>query len=560
MTRRVLLAVTTAVALACTGTQGPQGAPGPQGSTGPQGTPGPQGVPGPTGAQGVIGPAGEAGAIGPTGPQGLAGATGPTGPTGAAGLAGLPGATGPTGSTGATGPAGPGIAVMTATGTVSPTSFVEVTHNLGSNAIIANAYVSNDSGATWTQVATTGGAATDFGSGADGALTVSGTTTIDQIRTTCSGTSGSTQLSVGNTTGFAAGQSVLVIQAQGAGAGAWEEHTITSVGGALLTLARPLSATYSTAGGNHAQVLHVPEYTNVNITGTLTASAWDGNTGGIVAFKANGTVTIAPSGRIDASALGFRGGISNGTNELYTTVGPWAGESYGGPSLRTAVISAGVTLPNFGGGAGGIAANAEGMTGGHGGSYGTAGALGWSAYYVAPGQQRAPTYGDTELVQLHLGSGGGGGSNAYNGGGITQAPGAGVGGNGGGIVFIRAATLQSSGIIAANGGNGTFGHYLGYACTVINGGGGGGGSGGSVLTVAGAGSVGSTSATGGSGGSSVATCYGNWSGPPRGGDGGEGRLKVRSAAGSFRIVMPDMNKVRLISTGPTANALLVVKQ
>lgn len=116
-------AVTLAIlALACTGSAGPQGPAGPQGVTGPQGSPGPQGVPGPTGPAGAIGPTGETGATGPAGPQGPegqqgpAGAVGPLGPTGAMGQTGPQGpegqpgpagAQGPTGPTGATGPTGP---------------------------------------------------------------------------------------------------------------------------------------------------------------------------------------------------------------------------------------------------------------------------------------------------------------------------------------------------------------------------------------------------------------------------------------------------------------------
>ena len=43
----------------------------------------------------------------------------------------------------------------------------------------------------------------------------------------------------------------------------------------------------------------------VNAGGTLTSHAWDGTTGGVVAFKARGALTIL--GQVNASAIGFRG-------------------------------------------------------------------------------------------------------------------------------------------------------------------------------------------------------------------------------------------------------------
>jgi hypothetical protein len=89
------------VALAGTGTPGPQGPPGPPGPAGPlgpQGEPGPQGPQGATGPQGPAGAQGPAGPAGPQGPKGDNGIQGPIGPQGPVGPPGvLPSVSCPTG-------------------------------------------------------------------------------------------------------------------------------------------------------------------------------------------------------------------------------------------------------------------------------------------------------------------------------------------------------------------------------------------------------------------------------------------------------------------------------
>lgn len=517
------------------------------GSTGPAGPAGPAGPQGPAGAKGSDGAPGATGPTGPEGPQGPTGAAGPTGPAGAAG------------PSGPQGPAGTGTPPFTATGTVAPGSPLVVTHSLNSNNVVVSAYVSTDNGQSFTLVGGAG-AAVNTGTGADGPLTVSSPTTIDGTRSGCTGAAGSTSLSVTNTTGFAAGQAVLIVQMQGSGAGTWEENTVATVGGAALTLTSPLAGSYSSTGSDRAQVLKVPQYTTVTVSSDLGASAWDGTTGGILAFKATGAVTVQAGGRLTVAGRGFRGGLGSGHVEPYTTGsgGPYAGESWTGPSIRSVVPVSGRALPNGGGGAGGVAANAEGMTGGHGGSHGTAGSLGQSANQRDALQAAADPYGDPDFLTLFLGSGGGGGGNTYTtGGGITQTAGLGNGGAGGGIIVVRAGSVRNSGVITAAGGNGTNGYLVTQTTANISGGGGGGGSGGAVLISSGGGNAGAVNVSGGEGGSATATLYGNWTSAPVGGHGGEGRMKVLSAP--FVVTLPDKNSARLTSNGPSAQALVVVK-
>ena len=63
-------------------------------------------------------------------------------------------------------------------------------------------------------------------------------------------------------------------------------------------------------GESLSQVCTVPEYTNVSLlTGeSIAAAPWDGSSGGVVAFLANGFVSIGNSAFNTAAGAGFRGG------------------------------------------------------------------------------------------------------------------------------------------------------------------------------------------------------------------------------------------------------------
>lgn len=141
-----------------------------------------------------------------------------------------------------------------------------------------------------------------------------------------------TSLTVSSTTGFAAGNKILIIQMQGAtvnpitytsafgnitninNAGNYETATIASVAGSTINLSNALTRTYTPSG--NVQIVSVPQYNaGVTVTGTLTAAAWNGSTGGVLALEscgsgANGTITL--NADIDVNNKGFRPGIING--------------------------------------------------------------------------------------------------------------------------------------------------------------------------------------------------------------------------------------------------------
>jgi hypothetical protein len=408
------------------------------------------------------------------------------------------------------------------------------------------------------------------GTGDDGAITVTGTTNLntqnliagrscadggDAVDYLLSGSVAANASSLTLTRAPAAGcltngDEILVIYMQGGASsdpssvGEYETDLVASISGATLSLQTPLVNGYSASDGNgHAQavmVQRVPNYTNVTIQGgaTLTASAWNGSTGGVLFFRASGTVTV--HGSIDADGLGYAGGAATAP----ASSGEWAKTGEG--VLPSKVASGGVG--NKDGGGGGIA-NKSGVNdssgGGGGGNAGNGGAGAGKGVGGGSPSGSGAAFGTVSLTQLLLGGGGGAGGGADSGctgysGTSYPAVAGGDGGAGGGVVVISAGTITSDGTIKADGSNGAkrplnpnnpnAANLSGYngdgdpPC----GGGGGGGAGGSIFLSAASGAdlaSGTLSATGGNGGAGV-----YFGGAGGGGGGGAILLSVISAA------------------------------
>lgn len=388
-----------------------------------------------------------------------------------------------------------------------------------------------------------------FGDGSDGALTISTNTTETPIDSACTGTSGSTSLTATNAS-FATGQIILIHQSQGSGAGTWMRNKIISYTAGTITLDTALNATYSTG----AQVRVLKQYTNVTINSgkTYTAKAWNGTVGGILAFLANGTVTI--TGSISAagskgaetrstgtytSALttggGFRGAGSRAqASATQTSRGEgissssWNNDDYGTSGSGNAGGGAKQTGSGHGGGGGGGGANASVGSNGKRGPYPP-------DQQVTVGSGATTTTGSADLTTMTFGGGGGGACNDGNNGGGTQEQ-IGSGGSGGGIIFITGAALTISGSISANGGNG------GDAYTA-NGGsieysGGGGGAGGSILLKCQTATLGSSLITAAAGTGGVCTNAGNYK---VGGDGSVGRINLDYYTSYTGTTTPTLN-------------------
>jgi len=281
--------------------------------------------------------------------------------------------------------------------------------------------------------ANSGGINPDLGDGSDGSLNVaSGTTTINTIKTVLSTNvaSGATSITVSDATGFSANQKILIIQMKDANGSTYsqltdtwsagqeiqEEIEIDSVAGNTLNLKsaliRPnISAQSYNYPASYTQVLKIMQYTTVDIStgATLTALDFDDSTGGIVAFKASGTLTVSSGGKIDASKLGHLGGV-----KALAGPAPRAGKGIGG--------SAGNGSRTGGGGYGGAGRTSSGS-----------GGIAYGAYPAKP----------------NLGSGAGG--TAYY---LNTSSRASTGGDGGGLVIIQANTLVNDGQIISDGKNG----------------------------------------------------------------------------------------------------------
>ncbi len=347
-----------------------------------------------------------------------------------------------------------------------------------------------------------------------GSLTVSSGQTLYANTIQTAATASGTSATVGSSTGFDNGDTVLFHQTQGTNAGKWELNTIASMSGNAWTLTNALANSYS----GKAQVLKVPHYTSVTIQNgaTLTALPWNGTTGGVLAFQSDGTVTV--NGTIDMNGKGYRGGAGSRRADGHSGQ---QGESYTNIGATCSTNGCNVKANNGGGGgSGGVFASGSG--GGSGAGFASAGTNAPTGASI-PGN----LYGATTPGTLFMGSGGG--SGYEDGAGAV----AGNGGNGGGLIMIIAPTVTVNGTVTAQGAGGvTTTSY-----------GGGGGSGGSVYVEATTATFGTNKvlATGGP--------AGNSGGAASGGVGGTGRIYLVSCNAPSGTTNPAVNVQNTCSTG-----------
>jgi len=377
-----------------------------------------------------------------------------------------------------------------------------------------------------------------LGSGRDGALSVTAANTVinryAQVIQPLA--PGDRTIKVGSVTGFGTGDLVLVLQTTGVvpvpasgttarlditndPVGRWELARVHAVSGSekTLTVTAPLIYSYA---GSVTQVVRVPEYTSVTINSGagLSASSWDGNMGGIIAFLATGT--LKNDGQINANGAGFRGGAASGdtgTNTGCTGLdeasgrGAQKGEGIANTRFGTSATGRG-NVANAGGG--GVCFKSGGAGGGNGG----AGGKGGRTHDSLDGARDVggmPGVGLSYSVFDHLLFGGGGGSGHGNSGGT------GTGGRGGGIIFIRGNVMEGAGTITANG-------LAGAASSAGDAGGGGGAGGTAYVRMVGTASCTHIRARGGSGGgSNGGTAY-----VGTGGGGGSGSVLLQSSGGT----------------------------
>jgi hypothetical protein len=364
------------------------------------------------------------------------------------------------------------------------------------------------------------------GTGADGDLSLStefdlssdtsgSRTDADGVAYNVSSISGADVTVDSTVSGIAAGDEVLILNAHGSDAahtnvGVYEFAEVSSVSGAVVTLTASVSNTFGETSNadltDQTLVLQrVPNYADVTISsgGLLTTAAWDGSTGGVVAFRASGTVLVESGGEISASELGYAGGETGSAYNCDAFQGEsYAGEGEGdGDGACTSYNEYwGQYVANYGGGGAHIT--------GAGGNYGGGATDGdsWTGGSATP-PSAGDTYGSADLSSLFFGSGGGG---VWYG---LSSPGA--GGDGGGVVYIAAFDLETQDTDAITSWGGTTTAWATGSWTY----GAGGGAGGSIWLIADSMTL-ATDSVAADGG------FGQASYTRVGGDGGEGRVRV----------------------------------
>lgn len=338
-------------------------------------------------------------------------------------------------------------------------------------------------------------------------------------------------ITVTDITGFNIGDAAILMQTQGAviseardsdfgritdigNAGRYEKVQITDIQGNILILDNPVMNTYDLEEGT--QLISFPTYTDATVSERLEAQAWNGETGGILAFEVTGTLTLdAP---ISVAGMGFRGGVgeapanncSGFTNAslVYYQIGDWRGAGKGEGITKFIPNKENGRGPQANGGGGGNDHN----SGGAGGSNATIGgdggirdipliSLSCKGFYPGIKGYSLPDEED----RIYFGGGGGAGhtnnTNAKN------------GGNGGGIVLLQATRIIANAQrISASGTS---------AEDVTGDGAGGGGASGTIMLLADE-IVGDLDIdiSGGNGGNAMSDGDANCFGPGGGGSGG----------------------------------------
>jgi hypothetical protein len=328
-------------------------------------------------------------------------------------------------------------------------------------------------------------------------------------------------------------QTALDLSVAGGGAiGRFEFARVTAVTATSLTLSKPLTQAFAK---DLTQVLTVPEFTTVSVpAGTsIAATAWQtagtGFAGGIVAFLANGAVTL--DGKIHADARGFRGGKIDANFDVLLNCNMPDGTEAAGYAAK----GEGVVATEFGGathGGRGNRANGAGggncaENGGGGGGHAGTGGVGGDAILASNKGGLGGAKLDYSLL-TRLGMGGGGGAGEQK-----NSVGSG-GGAGGGVVFARVKSLAGTGQLSAAGETAANAGILGAESD----GAGGGGAGGSILLRA-VGNVtcGTATTKGGNGGNTAVIGLGTF-GPGGGGAGGRVLIQAKDFAGCPIEVTP----------------------
>ncbi len=422
---------------------------------------------------------------------------------------------------------------------------------------------------------------------------------------------------LGNATAIAAGDLILIMQMQGAdidtsntnkygkgsagapvsgylasnlAVGYYEYANVVSVAGSTINLTYSLANSYytrafaSTTSIQSYQVIRIPRYYDltINASSSITATPWNGSSGGVVVIEAADILTFANNTSvITVAGKGFRGGggkdltgVTAGNTNGVTKItrndyrfnspvtvaanktGGSKGEGIAGTPVYIPNIGASTTTTgtlegyingslgwgapgNAGGGGtdGDSSQNQYNPGGGGGGNIGAGGkgGAGWDGTGGNPNTYPTGGYGGSAFTQYTLSrvimGGGGGAGTANNSTAANEYFTSGA--SGGGIIICRAKSYSGAGKLVADGSAATDVTIGGQTDAA-----GGGGAGGTIIVLTTTGSTGinnlTASAAGGNGGN-MTTYYSH--GPGGGGGGGliysNGALASTNVAGGI---------------------------
>jgi hypothetical protein len=249
-------------------------------------------------------------------------------------------------------------------------------------------------------------------------------------------------------------------------AGIFEVVTITAATSTSITLSGILTKTYHLGNNSRVQIISYPTFGgggNYTLSSAVMAAAWNGNTGGVIAFKVNGTLTINSNIAVDGQ--GFRGGAAGANapgdfacdpNTYFDNAGGVSTTYYGykGEGIFNTNGSYTVARGKLLNGGGGGNLNNGGGGGGGNLSGGGTGGQGWTCTAAT--------------------TGGGIGGQQNNNVGST-------GGNGGGIIMIKANAIQTNANCNSGSGKVSISATGKQSNNSGNDGAGGGGAGGTIL-------------------------------------------------------------------------------
>jgi len=389
-----------------------------------------------------------------------------------------------------------------------------------------------------------------LGDGHTGTTTLNASGSINRyIALSAPAANGDMSIIVANTTGYLAGDLVLIVQTTGlvpspasgngtGGAvdisanpvGSFELARVASVAGVANGTLQLSAAMVNNFASNVTQVIRVPEYADLRINPGVTISAqpWNGSTGGVVVFLATGTVSN--NGTISVANQGFRPGLFVNSPTLSNCTGldePAPGGAQKGEGIQVDRFRgppAGTLFTGYGvvsnGAGGGICHNSGGGGGGNGG-FGGNGGYPWIGEPGGGLGRDVGGRGGRALIYSqfdHMTLGGGGGAGHGN-----DNVGSG-GGAGGGAIYIRAGTFSGTGTLRADGQVGPDTTGTGNDAA------GGGGAGGTIsLRATNSLRCGAVSAIGGTGGNTTYQCATCPTEHGPGGGGGGGRILLQGS-------------------------------